>query len=74
MDCLRSLFAICDIEGWCGIAYLPTEMRKMKTITLSDDIVRELERLSARLGVSPEEIIPVPNIYHASKQILTIRN
>jgi hypothetical protein len=32
-------------------------MRKMKAITLSDDIVRELERLSARLGVSPEEII-----------------
>jgi len=29
----------------------------MKTITLSDDIVRELEKLSARLGVSPEEII-----------------
>lgn len=29
----------------------------METITLSDDIVRELERLSARPGVSPEEII-----------------
>ena len=29
----------------------------MKTITLSDDIVRELEKLSARFGVSPEEII-----------------
>ena len=36
---------------------MPTEIRKMKTITLSDDIVKELERLSARLGVSPEEII-----------------
>jgi hypothetical protein len=32
-------------------------MRKMKTITLSDDIVRELEKLSARFGVSLEEII-----------------
>ncbi len=29
----------------------------MKTITLSDDIVRKLEKLSARLGISPEEII-----------------
>lgn len=32
-------------------------MRKMKTITLSDDIVRELEKLSTRLGVPPEEVI-----------------
>ncbi len=30
---------------------------KMKTIALSDDIVRKLEKLSARFGVSPEEII-----------------
>jgi hypothetical protein len=29
----------------------------MKTITLPDDIVRELEKLSARFGVPPEEII-----------------
>jgi len=29
----------------------------MKTITLSDDVVRELEKLSARLGISPEEVI-----------------
>jgi len=29
----------------------------MKTITLSDDIVKELEQLSARFGISPEEII-----------------
>ena len=29
----------------------------MKTITLPDEIIRELERLSARFGVSPEEII-----------------
>ena len=29
----------------------------MKTISLSDDIVRELEELSARFGVSQEEII-----------------
>ena len=29
----------------------------MKTITLSDDVVRELEKLSVRLGISPEEII-----------------
>jgi hypothetical protein len=29
----------------------------MKAIVLSDDTVRELERLSARFGVSPEEII-----------------
>ena len=29
----------------------------MKTITLSDEIVRELEKLSARFGTSPEEII-----------------
>lgn len=29
----------------------------MKAITLPDGIVRKLEQLSARLGVSPEEII-----------------
>ena len=29
----------------------------MKTITLSDDVARELEKLSAQLGVSPEEVI-----------------
>ena len=29
----------------------------MKAITLPDDIVRKLEQLSARFGVSPEEII-----------------
>jgi hypothetical protein len=29
----------------------------MRTIALPDDIVWELERLSARLGISPEEII-----------------
>ena len=32
-------------------------MRKMKTITLPDEIVKELEQLSARFGVSPEEVI-----------------
>ena len=32
-------------------------VRKMKTITLPDDIVRESEKLSARSGVPPEEII-----------------
>ena len=29
----------------------------MKTIALPDDIVRELERISARFGVPPEEVI-----------------
>ena len=36
---------------------MATKVRKMKTIALSDDIVRKLEQLSARFGVSPEEII-----------------
>jgi predicted transcriptional regulator len=36
---------------------IKAKVKKMKTITLSDDIMRELEELSARLGISPEEII-----------------
>ena len=36
---------------------IKAKVKKMKTITLSDDIARELEELSARLGILPEEII-----------------